>query len=93
VALKKTTGQISALFNTGQLCIRYQVNIGVVGVYRGHVSDAWPTVQLGDWVTFDSGDFRAKNIRLLERDPATVLYINFVTKQLERAVRAESDRT
>lgn len=84
MSLKRTTGQVSALFNTGQICIRYQVNIGVVGVYRGHIVDAWPDVKLGDWVTFDAGDFRAKNIKPLERDPATVLYIDFINRKLTR---------
>ena len=82
MALKRTTGQVSALFTTGQLCIRYRVNVDVLGVYRGHVVDAWPDVKLGDWVTFDAGDFRAKNIRPLERDPAPVLYIDFKQRKL-----------
>jgi hypothetical protein len=88
---ERRTGQISALFNTGQLCIKYSLN-GATGIYRGHVQDAWPTVKLGDWVTFDAGTFRAKNIRPLDRDPAPVLYIDFKQRKLTRAVRAESDR-
>lgn len=82
----RRTGQISAVFNTGQICIKYRVNAQVFGVYRGRVENCYGGVALGDWVTFISGDALAKDVRRLDRDPAPVLQVDFKLRKLVAVV-------
>ena len=87
MAPKYQVGQVSAVFNTGQICIKYRVNAQVFGVYRSRVEHCYGGVALGDWVTFLGGDSLAKDVKRLDRNPAPVLYVDFKLRQLtERKV-------